>query len=269
MWKKIPKPDNFLELLSLVFENRKKCGCNVSYWRGQANIDWKLDSSIVRKALKELPNIIDPQKIEQCIDFWEGRMLSKAKKSLYDYDGQGRKISDIELLAKLQHFGAATRLLDFSKNVLNALWFCVSDQKYTTDTGILLGIDTDVIAGIGESYFNFNQDYSSFCQTLEKVDAQGNLYIWMIDAPVVTQRISAQHSVFLCSKCEMSPYGYFVLPKEEKYLKVIAISPELKVEALQILSSHFDITPYTVFPDIEGFASANSSQWHFSEFDRW
>lgn len=264
LWGQMPMPDNFIELISLILENKEGNGCNVSYWRGQADVSWKLDSSIVRKSLRQHPDIKDPDKVEKLISFGEEQMLNRAKKNLYHYEDHGRKISDIELLAKLQHFGAATRLLDFSKNVLNALWFCVSDKDQANRPGLLVGIHTNIIAGVGENYFDFAQDYSSFCHKLDNKSQ-----IWMIDAPVVTQRISAQNSVFLCSKCEQSEHGYFLLPEKEMYLKSIAISPELKTEALSVLSAHFNITPYTVFPDIEGFASANSSKWRFSEFERW
>ena len=34
-----------------------------------------------------------------------------------------RQLSDLELLAELQHFGAATCLIDFSRSALVALWF--------------------------------------------------------------------------------------------------------------------------------------------------
>lgn len=269
IWGQIPQPNDFMELMSLILENKKKVGRNVSFWRGQADIKWKLDSSIVRKALKANPSLKSAKRVEDIISMGEEMMINKAKKNLLDYDERGRKLSDIELLARLQHFGAATRLVDFSKNVLNALWFCISDKDFIDDIGILIGIDTDIIAGVGENFFDFNQDYSKFCSTLEQLNYKHQTDIQMVDAPVTTQRISAQHSVFLCSVCKNSIHGFFKLPEEEKYLKIIAISPTLKKSALGIISSHFDITPYTIFPDIEGFASANSSKWNFYEFDRW
>ncbi|CAB5495821.1 hypothetical protein THERMOT_385 [Bathymodiolus thermophilus thioautotrophic gill symbiont] len=40
---------------------------------------------------------------------------------------KNKELSPIELLAELQHFGAATGLIDFSKNFLVALW-CPSSE---------------------------------------------------------------------------------------------------------------------------------------------
>jgi hypothetical protein len=39
------------------------------------------------------------------------------------------KLSDLELLLELQHYGAATGLVDFSRDFLIALWFAAHDNK--------------------------------------------------------------------------------------------------------------------------------------------
>ncbi|MFD3232234.1 FRG domain-containing protein [Rahnella aceris] len=46
-------------------------------------------------------------------------------------------MTDFELLAKFQHHGAVTRLIDVSRNMLVALWFACRSQ--TDKKGILLG----------------------------------------------------------------------------------------------------------------------------------
>lgn len=258
-------PETFLELLQLVMQDKahESPNTNVSYWRGQTDINWKLDSSIARRILLE-HNDISAEELDRHILFSEDILLQKAKRNYYDYDEHGRLLCDLELLAKLQHHGSATRLLDFSKNVLIALWFCASDVQNRDKTGLLLGLNTDIIAGGVENTFNFKLSYTEF---FEKVCSSDN--IWMVDAPVVVSRVSSQDSVFLCSKSIKSKYGYFPLPKEDKYVKKIAISPELKASSLTILSECFNITPYTIFPDIQGFSNANSAKWKMSEFDRW
>lgn len=258
-------PETFLELLQLVIQDasHNQPSINVSFWRGQADIDWQLNSSIARRILLEQKDI-SAEQLDRSILFWEDILLQKAKRNYYNYDEHGRLLCDLELLAKLQHHGSATRLLDFSKNVLIALWFCASDIKNQDKTGLLLGLNTNIIAGGSENTFDFHLSYREF---FEKVCSSNN--IWMVDAPVVVSRISSQSSVFLCSKSDKSKYGYFPLPKENKYVKTIAISSQLKKSCLKILSECFNLTPYTIFPDIEGFSNANSTQWKMSEFDRW
>lgn len=257
IWGSVKMPESFIELLDCVVGT----GEDVSYWRGQSNIEWKLDSSIARKAIRNNEVFTLDHNNYSSIDFWERHMLEKAKQSLYHYDSSGRRLGDIELLAKLQHMGASTRLLDFSKNILIALWFCASENK--ENTGLIIGIHTNIVAGEGERYFGFSENYDDFARRINNSE-----YIWLVDAPPIVSRISAQNSVFLCSKAVNSKHGTFILP-EEKYVTKLAVSPKLKKDSLKILSAHFNITPYTIYPDIEGFAKANSSEWRFSEFDRW
>ena len=253
IWGDVVAPTSFLEIMNYTVDSKKE----VFYWRGQSNISWTVDSSIVRRAKHE--KVSD---INRHIGYWEKNLIEDAKQKLYHYGTNGHILSDIELLAKLQHFGASTRLLDFSKNILIALWFCASENR--EKTGLLIGISTNIIRGAGEGRFDFNQNYDDF---IEKVlSSKGD--IWFIDAPSIVTRITSQSSVFLCSKCIETTYGSFSFP-EKKYYSLIAISPNLKKEIIIVLSKYFNITPYTIFPDIEGFAKANSTQWKFSQFDRW
>lgn len=69
--------------------------------------------------------------------FYETSLLRHARHKGFDTEN-GKILTDFELLAKLQHHGAATRLVDFSKNVLVALWFAIQDNK--EETGLLTGI---------------------------------------------------------------------------------------------------------------------------------
>jgi hypothetical protein len=44
-------------------------------------------------------------------------------KDAKSYHYHKEKLSDLELLLELQHYGAATGLVDFSRDFLIALWF--------------------------------------------------------------------------------------------------------------------------------------------------
>ena len=51
----------------------------------------------------------------------------------------GRELYDLEILAQLQHFGAATCLIDFTYNALTALWFaCQQDSGKVTDGKVVM-----------------------------------------------------------------------------------------------------------------------------------
>ena len=69
-------------------------------------------------------------------------LLEPARIRRFDVE-DGRKISDLQLLAKLQHFGAATGLLDFTWSALVALWFATQSPSGLLCDGKLFIVDTD------------------------------------------------------------------------------------------------------------------------------
>ena len=124
-------PVSITEVIELAREhsaNRR----NVHLWRGQSNIAWPIHSSAYRRLVRTNSNVN-----ENCMQGYEEYLLKHATHQGYRFEA-GRELSDFELLAKLQHHGAATRLIDCSRNILAALWFaCASEPD---KTGLLFGI---------------------------------------------------------------------------------------------------------------------------------
>lgn len=135
----IVEPESFVELLELMIYKTDKKISGVRLWRGQGDIDWPLHSGAYRKLMLNTDTVF-----EQDIVFYEKNLLLQARHRGYAKK-DGVHICDVELLAKLQHHGAATRLVDFSKNSLISLWFCV--QSSYNKTGLLLGVHTDYVGG--------------------------------------------------------------------------------------------------------------------------
>ena len=90
-------------------------------FRGHANKEWKLDSGADRRLrqLEDKPILIE---------YLEKSLLEPAR-----HEGHGRQqnkeLNDLELLAALQHNGAATCLIDFTANFHIALWFACQDEN--------------------------------------------------------------------------------------------------------------------------------------------
>ena len=76
-------------------------------YRGQENADWGVESGAFRRLGN--PNL--PK--EDFISYHEKELLEPARMDRYGVE-EGRPLSDLELLAKLQHHGAATCLIDFT-----------------------------------------------------------------------------------------------------------------------------------------------------------
>lgn len=96
-------------------------------YRGQENAEWGVESGASRRL--NLTNIGRPQDDqERFIRYHETELLDPARMDGYGVE-EGRPLSDLELLAKLQHHGAATCLIDFTRNFLVAMWFACQPHK--------------------------------------------------------------------------------------------------------------------------------------------
>jgi len=261
----VSSPETFEELLLLISQNKvEKNSRNVSFWRGQSNLDWRIDSAAVRrlKLSREITNY--PKEIdENHLSYYEENLLGRARTNMFDFDNHNRRMTDFELLSKLQHHGAATRLVDFSKSALIGLFFCTTEKRHENDYGLLFGINTDVLGG-SEDHFEYDFSYKEYQDFIKEHN-----HVLCISPPPLNNRMAAQHAVLLCSKFDDGNYGSLFLNDNSKFYKYIAISPELKIECNYYLTKCFNITRVTMFPDFTGFCEINSANWEIYAHTRW
>lgn len=224
-------------------------------WRGQSDLDWRIDSAAYRRLNKNRPVT------EERMRFYEEGLIKAAAHQGYDYE-QGRKLTDLELLAKLQHHGAATRLIDFSRNLLVALWFACDSQP--EKIGLLLGIHTNHLGGYEGELLN-----GSYSDVLGDDSLRNHSYPQTWQPPVVTKRIAAQAAQFLYSSVSDDPAGSLSFEKDaDKYL-AIALTPKFKKKMLLLLECTFDIRRLTLFPDLDGFSIAHGQGFRVNSNYRW
>ncbi len=256
----LPEPETFQELLGLVVHEEGDAG-RARMWRGQSDISWRLDSSAYRRLLNSNRITLSTpcDKVEQEIVSYETYLLKRA----YYYGFQtseGRKLSDIELLARLRHYGAATRLLDCSKNALVALWFaaCAKSDQY----GALFGIHCQFLSG-HESYI----EEGCYAEIVEGLSLYDFPRTWAPNG--LTPRTAAQHSVFIYSDACTSSMGSVRISDRYGSFLPIAISPALKEITADILKESFNIYHFSLFPDLEGFSCGNNELADRWSMERW
>ncbi len=153
--------------------------------------------------------------------------------------GQKLELNDTELLIDLQHYGAATGLIDFSEDLLIALWFAC-DKPDENGKVFFLDVWTDQFKHLASENDLFKEEDKTKRPYYLHTNFKSNA------------RISAQKGVFI--------FGY----QDIDNVASITIKKEDKVSIRQELKQYFNIEEKTLFQDIYGFAQVNNTKHKLS-----
>ena len=201
-------------------------------YRGLTNKARKVSASICRRLGVEVSK-------EEFIHASEG-MVEQAKQRGYARDKVG-ELKDLQIMANLQHAGAATCLIDFTKNPMVALWFACQPSK--DEDGKEADGKIIAVAGKPPKYEIIGSDNLGL--PLKELLSKDHLWRWWPEN--LNSRIVAQHSEFIFGERAISPDEYIaaVIPADNK----VAILRELV---------KYNISLEHLFPDFEGFARVNA-----------
>lgn len=280
----IPAPGSLCEfvlLLEYIFES----GEGILGWRGQSDLDWGLDSSAVRRQKDLLPAFdhVGTSREAQTLEYEEA-LLEEAR-SLGHGLRDGRRLSDLELLSVLQHHGAATRMLDFTRNAFTALWFAANAHLDSDGLVVAVREEPGSYARL-RTEKQVNRPLKDVLKGLrvpkgEAASAQEKFALW--EPRYLFDRMRVQQSVFILGRIRKEKWGSapFGLrdPNSEappSNVLFVAIPSALK-RKLAEKSGHsaswesvFGISDRYMFPELDGYANANSagSGFHESFFSR-
>ena len=193
--------------------NKISLGDNTIY-RGHANNSWELKPSIGRHYTSKWSEVTD----------WEIKSLSEFKKCSVPYL-KSIPNTDIEWLCLMQHYGCATRLLDFTSNPLIALFFA-SDPSEKNDGEVVIA------------------KYKSIYETVSNEDLFMKSNSFAYYPPHITERIVGQSGCFIYANTPN-------LPLSGKQIKNIIIPKEHKFQIRNELKS-LGISYSSLFPSLDG-----------------
>lgn len=164
------------------------------------------------------------------------------------YQQIGQRRPDLDLLAELQHFGAATCLIDFSRNAQVALWFACqqsSESPTKPQNGKVFAVRIDDVARFNRvtAEMVMSNNIKDFFRPDEKT-SKYQTYTWQ--PKYQNNRIIAQQSVFIFGAAEVEEVAYCIVQKSGKD------------DILASLRAVSGITEESIFPDAENFARQNA-----------
>lgn len=225
-----------------------------SIFRGQSDIKYKLESGLFRLMRKyynkkKISEVEHDTYIPQAIHIFTENLIESAKKTKYSHKVL-QKLNDIDILVELQHYGAATPLLDFSYNMLVALYFtCLSDCSKDSDCeGVLYQfniVNSEDLSGCSDSI-------DKLWKRLDVLKKDNKL--GFIRPLNYNYRILKQDSVLV-----FLPNGY-IADDDDRIDKKFVIPSDKKNSILKELKQGMNICSETLFPDFYGFASENSNK---------
>lgn len=223
-----------------------KLGNKEFLFRGQGDEDWPLRSAATRRICGEkTTDSINYTKIKAYIE----ELLETVKEKEFNNHNRDYDFNcDLKILAQLQHWGAATPLLDFSKNSLIALWMACADQPEENGKVFVIDAGQENIKRIKADHLNKGAKFFDLLEMLnENRNEQNNYFFWIWEPSHFNRRIPAQTSVFFFAKEEYSIK-----------LDTVIISCQSKIKILNQLKNMFGLKEDNVYPDFPGFAQANS-----------
>ena len=231
---KITSVQEYIAKLDEIFQDVRG---NVIF-RGQADVEWPLESSATRRIKRSHPEC----KRNDVIWYHNDVLLKNAKLQGY-HKKDTNTLHDLELLAELRHYGAATFFLDFTKDALIALYFacCECNTQDEGANGVVYLLDTSDL-------LKFKQVTPEVLLTKNIHDILEDDVLWIWNPENINYRILRQNSVFI--------FGY---PErlDEKIISKVTIDKKEKIQILRQLRRIFNIKSGSLFCDLHGFCNGN------------
>lgn len=211
-------------------------------FRGVSNDTYKIEASAYRRLPKEERG--DPVKLLTITQ----ELIASARSLGHDRN-EGRPRSDLELLAHLQHYGAATCLIDFTRDVIVALWMACQqstkekDKKKKKAKGKVFAVRSDHLSQL-RNVSDEQRQHTDIGDFFKKDDRGYPLYQWQPNNQ--NDRIMAQKSVFI--------FGGADIPVEAECI----IQANAKQKLLTDLYRISGITDGRIYPDFDGFVSQHA-----------
>jgi hypothetical protein len=225
------------------------------WFRGQHYAGWGLSPKLYRDEFKGAQEAEIRQEFQsRALQLIQGRVPSRE--------------DSWEWYFLMQHYGAPTRLLDWTDNALVALYFAVNDKLMPGDSSVWVldpwWLNKNVLKGIDGPLLPDWEEASRYLKDLETCfTLENEVSVKMpaaLDPPHVDRRIAAQRSRFLIFGKSTDLTRTKLVRKKKCRLAKITI-PEKSVSAIRLEVENCGLTISTLFPDLQNLCREMCDRW--------
>lgn len=264
-----------LETFEAVFPMSFSFSAHV--FRGQANNGWGLKSTFERAA-----DGIPSAQWAQC----EHRITTEFKRRAHHYlsDLPG-KDKHLEWLALMQHHGAPTRLLDFTRSFFVALFFAI-DGAYSDSTVWAvrpgyLEMNAKLDIALEQEHLTYTKEGESRADEILSIGLKKTWEpgIVLVEPKRLNERLSIQQGLFLfpenlsmsfeenlCTPLGTNSLAELATELGSTVITKVVIPYEFHGKIAYMLST-MNITAATLFPGLDGFARSQVMYMKWAGYD--
>lgn len=234
-------------------DSTPKSGARILY-RGQCSCKWPVEPSLCRR-----PGPKNQKNEIGAFELWQRTsvIVRKAQElSQHREKGEPNK-SVLLLLADLQHFGAATCLIDFTRSPLVALWFACQPYETASEDdpdpgGKVIALDSSECESVmADKHHDVMKNWRDRAMKSKDQD-DSDLWIW--PPGQLHNRIIVQQSEFV--------FGKTIIDEADKKTCII---PANKKEDILNQLKKAGISEESLFPDLDRFVRANRHDTEFPD----
>jgi hypothetical protein len=250
-----------------IFKYRRKLREGRWVFRGQANADWALHTSLERSCETFLGPMRNRKTAEEAL-------MREFRRRLHHYlAAVPNRRDDLELLSLMQHHGAPTRLLDFSYPMLVACYFALEradsdcavwaiNAKWAAKTCVRYLRDRGLAAKSREVCYLKDPIAECGFRGFRKVFMEQDppcRFVHPVNPFRLNERLTFQKGVFMCpgdvkatfeeNLCAMDGHD-----SDQNVVKLV-IPKQLRSQAIDDLC-RLNVTRAVLFPGLDGFAQS-------------
>lgn len=254
-----------------LFERVQSPPFNDGNWafRGLGDADYVLRANIEGIATK--PGIAE--------DYLEREFRRRAHHFLTDVPSH---LDDLEWLALMQHHGAPTRLVDWTKSAHVAAFFAAESADSPTPFTIWAidekSIHAEAAAMLGLAQGEDLSSRENFAKIYSDPQPEGLLLVTPLRPFRMNERMTIQQGLFLCANHPLLTFHRCLAAvlvhgnkrhlATDQWLHKFVVAPEARLDVLRTLN-RINISSATLFPGLDGFCKSLRAMTKILDQDNW